>query len=348
MSNSSTVKTKPQKKPPSRTARPWWQSPIVWVAALIFVALAVTIALSAGGDDSTDGGVTPLEVADASAFGDPLPVFRSPDPAIGLAAPTINATTLAGDNVTIGADGTARLIGFFAHWCPHCQAELPRTTEWLENNELPANVEVIAVSTAVSPTDDNYPPSEWFADEGFPAPVLIDSAERSIAAGFGLSAFPFWVAVDSSGNVLTRQTGQLTDSQFETLIDALAATTSDENAAGTTNTPGVRLVNAQDAAALHTDPPADLVVLDVRTPEEFAEGHLDRAVLIDFYGPSFADEIAGLDPTVPYLIYCRSGNRSGQTTELMRQLNFTDVTEIDGGILSWQDAALPLAVDAAA
>lgn len=343
MSNSSTTKTKSQKKPPGQTARPWWQSPIVWVAALIFVALAVAIALSAGGDDSTDGGVTTVEVADASVFGDPLPVFTTPDPAIGFEAPTINATTFAGDNVTIGPDGTARLIGFFAHWCSHCQAELPRTTEWLENNELPANVEVIAVSTAVSPSDDNYPPSEWFAEEGFPEPVLIDSAERVIAAGFGLSAFPFWVAVDSSGNVLVRQAGSLSDAQFETLIDALAATTSDANAAGTTDTPGIRLVNAQDAAALHADPPADLVVLDVRTPEEFSEGHLEGAIAIDFYDPSFADEIAGLDPTVPYLIYCRSGNRSGQTTELMRQLDFEDVTEIDGGIVSWQGAALPLA-----
>lgn len=348
MSNSSNVKTKSPKKGPAPTARAWWQSPIVWVAALVFVALAVTIVLSSGGDDSTDGGVTPLEVADASAFGDALPLFTSPDPAIGVAAPTINASTLAGDNVTIGADGTARLYGFFAHWCPHCQAELPRTTEWLENNELPANVEVIAVSTAVDSTADNYPPSEWFADENFPAPVLIDSADRAIASGFGLTAFPFWVAVDGSGNVVARVTGGLNDSQFESLIDALALTTSDENAAGTTNTPGVRLVNAQDAAALHADPPADLVVLDVRTTEEFAEGHLDGAVMINFYDPSFADEIASLDPTVPYLVYCRSGNRSGQTTDLMRQLNFADVTEIDGGILSWQDAALPLAVDSAA
>ena len=52
---------------------------------------------------------------------------------------------------------------------------------------------------------------------------------------------------------------------------------------------------------------------------KFADGHIDGAVMIDFYADSFADDIAALDPDATYLVYCRSGNRSGQTTALMAE-----------------------------
>lgn len=103
---------------------------------------------------------------------------------------------------------------------------------------------------------------------------------------------------------------------------------------------GIRLVSATEGAALQADPPDDLVILDVRTPEEFAEGHLDGAVMIDFYEADFADRLGELDPEVPYLLYCRSGSRSGQTTAIMRDLGFTDVADVDGGIVAWSGAGL--------
>lgn len=101
---------------------------------------------------------------------------------------------------------------------------------------------------------------------------------------------------------------------------------------------GIRLVSATEGAAIQADPPSDLVILDVRTPEEFAEAHLEGATMIDFYKDDFADQLAELDPSVPYLLYCRSGNRSGQTTAIMEDLGFADVADIDGGILSWAEA----------
>ena len=106
---------------------------------------------------------------------------------------------------------------------------------------------------------------------------------------------------------------------------------------------GIRLVSAAQGAAIAEDPPEDLVILDVRTPEEFAEGHLEGAVLVDFYEDDFADQLADLDPSVPYLLYCNSGNRSGQTTVMMNDLGFTDVADIDGGIQAWNADRLPLA-----
>lgn len=109
--------------------------------------------------------------------------------------------------------------------------------------------------------------------------------------------------------------------------------------------PGIRAVPATEALAIQGDPPADLVILDVRTPEEFAEGHVDGAVMLDFYDPEFSARIADLDPNVSYLLYCRSGNRSGQTAELMSELGFINVADVDGGILAWSDAGQPLVTD---
>jgi len=105
---------------------------------------------------------------------------------------------------------------------------------------------------------------------------------------------------------------------------------------------GIGTVSPQDAATLADNPPADLVVLDVRTPEEFAEGHLDGALLVDFYDADFTAQLAALDPDVPYLVYCRSGNRSGQTLAIMNELGFESAVDVDGGIVAWADAGLPI------
>lgn len=110
----------------------------------------------------------------------------------------------------------------------------------------------------------------------------------------------------------------------------------------TARSAGVRVVAPEEAAAIAADPPADLVVLDVRTPEEFAEGHLADALLIDFYEPDFGAQLAQLDRDVPYVLYCRSGNRSGQAREMMSELGFVDVADVDGGIIAWAEAGLPL------
>lgn len=79
-------------------------------------------------------------------------------------------------------------------------------------------------------------------------------------------------------------------------------------------------------------------VIDVRTPEEFAEGHLEGAVNIDFNASTFSDEIAKLDKNGTYTVYCRSGNRSAQAVEQMKASGFSSVTDA-GGI---QDAAQSL------
>ena len=73
---------------------------------------------------------------------------------------------------------------------------------------------------------------------------------------------------------------------------------------------------------------AETVVVDVRTPGEFAEGHLDDALLLDFSGGALAAALHTLDPHADYVVYCRSGNRSAQAVSLMRSAGFTNATDL--------------------
>lgn len=198
--------------------RAWWQSPMTWILGLIILAgFAAVIAAASARDSSSD---TP-QTAFAEAIGTPLPPLSSPDAALGTTAPIISAETLAGSRVQVGDDGTARLYGFFAHWCPHCQDELPTTVSWLESNPLPEGVEIVAVSTGVDPAAPNYPPSEWFEDENWPATVLLDSEEQALATAFGLTAYPFWVAVDADGVVVARVEGSIPEADLASLVQQL-------------------------------------------------------------------------------------------------------------------------------
>ena len=107
-----------------------------------------------------------------------------------------------------------------------------------------------------------------------------------------------------------------------------------------TSTATIETISPAEAAELLDDPPPGLVVLDVRTPGEFAGGHLADAVNLDYQAAGFADELGALDREVPYLLYCRTGNRSAQVREMMRDLGFASVHEIGGGIVAWTEAGL--------
>ncbi len=97
---------------------------------------------------------------------------------------------------------------------------------------------------------------------------------------------------------------------------------------------GASLAASDFAAALKRQ---GTVLLDVRTPAEFAQGHLPGAVNIDVAG-DFSGAIATLDRSRPYAVYCHSGNRSAAAVQAMSASGFTDVYDLTGGILAWQKA----------
>ena len=78
-----------------------------------------------------------------------------------------------------------------------------------------------------------------------------------------------------------------------------------------------------------------LIILDVRTPDEFAEGHIANATNIDVNAGDFAQKISKLDKTKKYIVYCRSGHRSAKAAEIMKNQSFKTIYNLDGGITHW-------------
>ena len=85
-----------------------------------------------------------------------------------------------------------------------------------------------------------------------------------------------------------------------------------------------------------------VVILDVRTAAEFAEGHIQNAINIDVEGGQFDSGIAQLDKTKTYAVYCRSGRRSGAAVEKMSSAGFTSLFNLNVGIIDWQSQGLPV------
>ena len=85
----------------------------------------------------------------------------------------------------------------------------------------------------------------------------------------------------------------------------------------------------------------NFVVLDVRTPGEFAKGHIEGAVLVDYRSAGFRKKMADFDREKTYLVYCRTGNRSTRALGIMRDLDFRSYYHLEGGITRWVEDKLP-------
>jgi rhodanese-related sulfurtransferase len=81
----------------------------------------------------------------------------------------------------------------------------------------------------------------------------------------------------------------------------------------------------------------EFVVLDVRTPEEYRDGHLEGAVMIDFRSNGFREKVEALDREKTYLVYCRTGNRSGSAISMMEEMGFRRIYHLADGIKGWKE-----------
>jgi rhodanese-related sulfurtransferase len=106
---------------------------------------------------------------------------------------------------------------------------------------------------------------------------------------------------------------------------------------------GPRDVGAKEGAALLYENRGreNFVLLDIRTPGEFADERIAGAVLIDYYAPTFREELSKLDRSKTYFVYCRTGNRSGKAMALFEELGFRKVVHLARGITEWKAAGLP-------
>lgn len=196
---------------------------LVISGVVMAIVVAFVVAVVAGGDSSDDAS-TPDSTSSASIIpsgateNQPVVVTGTAllplldeyaDPAVGQTAPSLTGATFDGSPITVtpGADGDTLLV-FLAHWCPHCNAEIPVLLDWQAAGGVPDGLSVVGISTAVSAERPNYPPSEWIAAKGWTWPVLADSVQQDAAAAYGVSGYPFLVIVGSDGTVKARTSGE--------------------------------------------------------------------------------------------------------------------------------------------
>ncbi|HPW62331.1 MAG TPA: rhodanese-like domain-containing protein [Cyclobacteriaceae bacterium] len=86
----------------------------------------------------------------------------------------------------------------------------------------------------------------------------------------------------------------------------------------------------------------DPILVDVRTPGEYAQGHLANAVLIDIYSDDFKSRVGKLDKSKPVFVYCKAGSRSGSAVGVFTEMGFKEIYDLSGGITAWQRASKPI------
>ncbi len=200
---------------------------IVGAIIAIIIGGAAIVAISSSGSESSTTSGNISEYSDITVTGDALPAFDSTstatDTSIGMTAPIVSGKGFTGTEITTDGAGTPTLLVFLAHWCPHCQREVPLLVQWEKDGQTPTGIDVIAIATGTDPANPNFPPSEWLAREEFPAlwPVIADSADKDAANAFGLSGYPYFVLVDAQGKVFKRLSGAIPMDELIAIINQM-------------------------------------------------------------------------------------------------------------------------------
>ena len=216
--------TKTRPRPSAPPAKPFAVVPVAIGVAIVVLAVGLAIALATGGDESTDSDLAAF--APVTVQGTNLTGFTTTegDPAVGEEAPLLVGETPEGTPVEVGGSsaGEPTLIAFLAHWCPHCQAELPVLVD-LEEQGAFEGVRTVAVLTGTDQAAPNFPPAEWLQDEGWGGDVLLDDETMTAATAYGLAGYPFLVMLDADGVVVARTSGELPADDVVALVEAASA-----------------------------------------------------------------------------------------------------------------------------
>jgi cytochrome c biogenesis protein CcmG/thiol:disulfide interchange protein DsbE len=229
MSNRRVAKSRPIPNRPSARTRPNrtpWIIGVIIVCVVAALVIAVLATTRSNGTASASGlpvvATGPVAFGDVQVKGTALPVLSSTpgatDPAVGMIAPTVTGETFTGSPLTIPATGKPSIIMFVAHWCPHCNKEVPEIVSDLDANGLPNGVDLFAVATGTNAQQANYPPGDWLHSLNWPVPTIADDQSDTAATAFGVSGYPTFVVLDAQGKVLARTSGELPIEQFHQLI----------------------------------------------------------------------------------------------------------------------------------
>jgi thiol-disulfide isomerase/thioredoxin len=218
-------KQNPAKGSKNATSAPKRKIPVVGLA-FGGVALLLIAAIVLSPEESIGSGG---QYGEPVITGDSVPLLVSggavaDDPAFGVVAPELSGVDFDDSAVSLTHDGTPKAVVFLAHWCPHCQAEVPRVQAWLDATGGVEGVDVLAVSTSASSGQGNWPPSDWLDRENWSVPTIRDNSSSDALQAFGGNAFPYWIFLNGDGTVAFRQSGQTEIATLQSIMETLVAT----------------------------------------------------------------------------------------------------------------------------
>ncbi len=204
----------------------------VSVALVVVLAAGIAVFASGGGDNgsssdstvaSVPGGSAPGEFQNVDVEGEALdPLGKgAADPSLGKVGPNLSGYNFTGLSVSVNpaTSGEPTMLVFLAHWCPHCNAEMPRLVNWYDKGLVPPNLRVIGVATASRKDQSNWPPSEWMQSFDWPFEVLADSETNQAAAAYGVDGYPFMVILDKDGKVVARHSGEMDEAEIPNFVN---------------------------------------------------------------------------------------------------------------------------------
>ena len=193
---------------------------IIAGAVLLVIGLAVAIGVTLSSEPIAAG----LPEGETTVTGEILPVYAGESDdniAVGLPGPLFSGPNQNSEIVSLEKNGNAKALLFLAHWCPHCQNEVPALQEIINLMGVPDGVDVIAIATSIDRGRENYPPQDWLAREGWSETQIYD-IDKDIATAYGLTSFPYWVFLDKDLNVIARRAGNLPGDYVGQLLIQLA------------------------------------------------------------------------------------------------------------------------------
>jgi len=204
------------------------------VLVVVGIAGAVALGTSGGSSDTTTdtvvtvpGGVQPAEYQKVSSTGGmlaPLPESGA-DTETGKSVAVLKGYDLQGRPVTIdpAGEGKATMVVFLAHWCPHCNREIPVLNKWRESGEVPTGLRVVGITTGSKADQANWPPSKWMTAMKWPFEVMADSEAQEAARAYGVGGYPFMAFVGANGKITARTSGEVPVEQLQIYANAAVA-----------------------------------------------------------------------------------------------------------------------------
>ena len=225
--------------------------------------------------------------------------------------------------------GEIVIIDFMATWCGSCEQEIPHLeTIWDEN-------QVVIISIDADPSHDTEEKLRDFKDN-YDAPWIWAMDTVDVSGMYKVRVIPTMVIVDQNGYIWTKYVGLTNSETINLEIEQLLSYWGSPILAIEPVT-----ISAVEAKQL-IDTTPNLAILDVRTVEEFNGEHLNDAVNIPVQ--ELLERLGELNKSSEILVYCRSGVRSAQASQILVDNGFTEVYNMDGGITAWTDKGFPIII----